>query len=79
MQVVGSLVKALKALHEAGYAHCNIKPSNILEHEKHTWVLSDYASSCPLGTAPSTPQPCWLLASMTQVDRSVTTIDNTQV
>jgi serine/threonine protein kinase len=48
VQVLGQVLKALMALHGAGYAHCNIKPSNILQREKqHDWVLSDFACCRP--------------------------------
>ena len=50
MQVLGQVLKTVKALHEEGYAHRNIKPSNILQRDKqHDWMLSDFAASCPVG------------------------------
>ena len=52
MQVLGQVLKTVKALHEEGYAHRNIKPSNILQRDKqHDWMLSDFAASCPVGAA----------------------------
>lgn len=51
MQVFGQVLRTLKGLHEAGYAHRNIKPSNILlRPQELDWLLSDFASCCPLGT-----------------------------
>ena len=45
------VLKVLKVLHEEGYAHRNIKPSNILHSEKLSkWSLSDFAASCPFRT-----------------------------
>jgi serine/threonine protein kinase len=49
LQVLGQVLKAVKRLHEQGYAHRNIKPSNILRRLKqHDWVLFDFASAAPL-------------------------------
>jgi serine/threonine protein kinase len=47
VQVIGQVVRAMQALHEAGYAHSNIKPSSIVKHDTKKWVLSDL-SSCQL-------------------------------
>jgi serine/threonine protein kinase len=52
VQVLGQVLKAVKELHGAGYAHRNIKPSNILRRLKqHDWVLFDFASSAPLSAS----------------------------
>ena len=52
LQVLGQVLKVLDVLHEAGYAHRNIKPSNILQRDKqHDWMLSNFAASCPVGAA----------------------------
>ena len=53
MQVLGQVLKAVKVLHEQGYAHCNIKPSNVMRRLKqHDWVLSDFANAAPLRALP---------------------------
>lgn len=53
VQVLGQVLKAVIALHGAGYAHRNIKPSNILQRgTQHDWILSDFAASCPLSVSP---------------------------
>ena len=50
LQVLGPLIKGARALHDAGYAHRNIKPSNILRRSsQRDWALSDLASCKPLG------------------------------
>ena len=50
LQIVGQVLKAVVALHGAGLAHRNIKPSNIIQRFKqHDWILSDFAASCPFG------------------------------
>jgi serine/threonine protein kinase len=49
VQVLGQVLKGFIGLHGAGYAHRNIKPSNILRRlRQHDWVLFDFASSAPL-------------------------------
>ena len=56
MQLISQLLRSVKALHGAGYAHCNIKPSNILRRlQQLDWILTDLACAAPLG-AP--PLPC---------------------
>jgi serine/threonine protein kinase len=59
MQLLIHVLKPLKALHAAGYGHCNIKPSNILQRQKHhDWILSDLGCAAPIGTMPPpTPAP----------------------
>lgn len=53
MQVVGQVGKGLQALHASGYAHCNLKPSNIMRRpKKHDWVLSDFCDCSPAGAPP---------------------------
>ena len=50
MQMLSQVLRSVKALHVAGYAHCNIKPSNILRRLKqHDWILSDLACAAPVG------------------------------
>jgi serine/threonine protein kinase len=52
VQVLGQVLQTLAALHEAGFAHRNIKPSNILQREQqHDWMLFDFSASCPVGAA----------------------------
>ena len=53
MQLMSHVLRAVKALHGAGYAHCNIKPSNILRRpQQHDWILSDLSCAAPLGASP---------------------------
>lgn len=51
VQVLGQMLKSLKALHEGGFAHRNLKPSNILHRRSHKdWVLADFACAVVLST-----------------------------
>jgi hypothetical protein len=63
VQVLGQMLNGVTALHAQGYAHRNIKPSNILRRLKqHDWVLSDFAFSVPLSACHSKCLLCmhWL-------------------
>ena len=52
MQLLSQVLRAVRALHATGYAHRNIKPSNILRRLKqHDWILADLACAAPLGAA----------------------------
>ena len=53
MQTIIQVLKVLKQLHSAGYAHRNIKPSNILQPPSHPeWTLVDFACCAALGAPP---------------------------
>jgi serine/threonine-protein kinase len=52
-EVVDTFIKAatgLKAMHEMGYAHCDIKPNNILRGEHGEVKIIDFGQSCKIGT-----------------------------
>ena len=52
MQTIVQVLKVLKQLHSAGYAHRNIKPSNILQRLTNPeWMLVDFACCAALGAA----------------------------
>jgi len=40
----------LKAMHQMGYAHCDIKPNNILRNDKGEVKIIDFGQSCKIGT-----------------------------
>lgn len=40
----------LKFMHQLGYAHCDIKPNNILRSESGEVKVIDYGQSCKIGT-----------------------------
>lgn len=42
--------EGLKAMHQMGYVHCDMKPNNILRSEKGQVKLIDFGQSCKIGT-----------------------------
>ena len=56
MQLISQVLRAVKAPHGAGYAHCNIKPSNILRRlQQHDCILCDLACAATLGAHATLP------------------------
>lgn len=55
------ILRGLEYLHENGYYHCDIKPSNILIGDNDEYILSDYGITCfsPTHTAVQ-PRQCYL-------------------
>jgi serine/threonine-protein kinase len=53
MRVIDTFIGAaqgLRAMHQMGYAHCDIKPNNILRSESGQVKVIDYGQSCRIGT-----------------------------
>jgi serine/threonine-protein kinase len=42
--------QGLKAMHQMGYAHCDIKPNNILRNERGQVKVIDFGQGCKIGT-----------------------------
>lgn len=53
MELLDTFIQAaqgLKAMHQMGLVHCDIKPNNILRNEKGEVKLIDFGQSCKIGT-----------------------------
>ena len=53
MEIIDTFIAAaegLRAMHQMGYAHCDIKPNNILRNEKGEVKVIDFGQSCKIGT-----------------------------
>lgn len=50
IKVFRAVAKGLQAMHDAGYAHADMKPINILRTKQHGVKVIDFGQSCPLGT-----------------------------
>jgi serine/threonine protein kinase len=53
MAVLDTFIQAaqgLKAMHALGYAHCDIKPNNILRNDAGLVKIIDFGQSCKIGT-----------------------------
>ncbi|HEV7301418.1 MAG TPA: serine/threonine-protein kinase [Tepidisphaeraceae bacterium] len=53
LDIVDAFIQAaqgLKAMHTAGFAHCDIKPNNILRNDRGRVKVIDYGQSCKIGT-----------------------------
>jgi eukaryotic-like serine/threonine-protein kinase len=53
METLDTFIQAshgLKAMHQMGYAHCDIKPNNIMRDEKGNVKIIDFGQSCRIGT-----------------------------
>lgn len=42
--------QGLRAMHQMGYAHCDIKPNNILRNDRGQVKVIDFGQSCKIGT-----------------------------
>ena len=53
MDILDTFIQAahgLKAMHQLGYAHCDIKPNNILRNDKGQVKIIDFGQGCKIGT-----------------------------
>jgi eukaryotic-like serine/threonine-protein kinase len=53
IDIVDTFIQAaqgLKAMHAMGYAHCDIKPNNILRNDQGVVKIIDFGQSCKIGT-----------------------------
>ncbi len=53
IDIIDTFIQAangLKAMHQTGYAHCDIKPNNILRNDDGSVKVIDFGQSCKIGT-----------------------------
>lgn len=53
MDICDTFIQAaegLKGMHQLGYAHCDIKPNNIMRNDQGKVKIIDYGQSCKIGT-----------------------------
>ena len=53
LEVTDTFIQAgqgLKAMHQLGYVHCDIKPNNILRNDQGQVKVIDFGQSCKIGT-----------------------------
>jgi serine/threonine-protein kinase len=71
-EVIETFIEAaegLKAMHEIGYVHCDIKPNNILRGENGHVKVIDFGQSCKIGTVKERIQGTPDYIAPEQVDR----------
>jgi serine/threonine protein kinase len=50
MQVLHHIARRLESMHNAGWAHLDLKPGNVLRRPvKHAWTLIDFGCSAKIG------------------------------
>jgi serine/threonine-protein kinase len=70
--VIDTFIQAaqgLRAMHELGYVHCDIKPNNILRGDKGDVKVIDFGQSCKVGTVKERIQGTPDYIAPEQVDR----------
>lgn len=45
-----TVARALNAMHEAGFLHCDMKPANLLRNNLGEYCVIDLGQACPVGT-----------------------------
>ena len=53
MDIIDTFIAAaqgLRAMHQMGFAHCDIKPNNILRNDRGEVKVIDFGQSCKIGT-----------------------------
>jgi serine/threonine protein kinase len=68
------VASGLKAMHDLGYVHCDIKPNNILLDDKNNVRVIDFGQSCLIGTVKERIQGTPDYIAPEQVNRQPVTI-----
>ena len=66
--------QGLRAMHQLGYVHCDIKPNNILRSDSGVVKVIDFGQSCKIGTIKERIQGTPDFIAPEQVDRRPVTI-----
>lgn len=66
--------QGLRAMHQLGYVHCDIKPNNILRSDGGVVKIIDFGQSCKIGTVKERIQGTPDFIAPEQVDRRPVTI-----
>lgn len=66
--------QGLRAMHQLGYVHCDIKPNNILRSDNGIIKIIDFGQSCKIGTVKERIQGTPDFIAPEQVDRRPVTI-----
>jgi serine/threonine-protein kinase len=66
--------QGLRAMHQLGYVHCDIKPNNILRSDTGVVKVIDFGQSCTIGTVKERIQGTPDFIAPEQVDRRPVTI-----
>lgn len=77
LDIVDTFIQAaqgLRAMHQMGYVHCDIKPNNILRSDAGLVKVIDFGQSCKIGTVKERIQGTPDFIAPEQVDRRPVTI-----
>jgi serine/threonine protein kinase len=68
------VASALRAMHQLGYVHCDIKPNNILVNDANSVRVIDFGQSCEIGTVKERIQGTPDYIAPEQVNRQPVTV-----
>lgn len=64
----------MKAMHQMGYVHCDMKPNNIIRNDAGLTKVIDFGQSCPIGTVKERIQGTPDFIAPEQVNRKPVTV-----
>jgi serine/threonine-protein kinase len=68
------VARAMKAMHELGYVHCDMKPNNIIRSDSGMVKVIDFGQSCAIGTVKERIQGTPDFIAPEQVNRKPVTV-----